>query len=134
VRPGRSPRPGHPVTATNVKATVPSGVLSLSTSVNGNLIRLTVVDTQAGNQPWAITASSGPGNVGLTGLKATGVPGNALTAANLTLGDTGLSGSSPQLIVADSGQADGTIGISGLLTFSSPASAGTVTITISILS
>jgi hypothetical protein len=122
----------------------------LSAGSRGALVTVRVVDTQAGNQPWVITAlASGAGedrslsaeSVGLTGLTATGLPGNALTAADLTLADRppaasggtgygGLGGSAPHVIVTDSGQADGTISVSGLLTFSAGAFAGTVTVTI----
>jgi hypothetical protein len=122
---------------------------------------ITVVDTQAGNIPWTVTAlasnlsdgGSNPGstisgeNVGLTGLLAVAVPGNALTAGDLTFtnaaapippvaptdtGSQGLGGSVPHLIVTDATQADGTIGINGLLTLNAPTSteAGTFTGTI----
>jgi hypothetical protein len=126
----------------------------LTAGSRGAVVTLRVVDTQAGNQPWVITAqASGAGdggnlsaaNVGLTGLTATGVPGNALTAADLTLADqppaapqagpgatgyAGLGGTAPHVIVTDAGQADGTINVSGLLTFNAGAFAGTVTVTI----
>ena len=112
---------------------------------------ITVVDTQASNTPWSITAwagdlsddGTGPTsvisaeNVGLTGLIAVPVPGNPLTAADLTFADQpaadppvgaadtgslGLGGQFPHLIVADSGQADGTIGINGTITINAPSS------------
>jgi hypothetical protein len=112
---------------------------------------ITVVDTQASNTPWSITAWSGNlsddgtgpmsvisgENVGLTGLVAVPVPGNPLTAADLTFtdqpaadppvgpadtGSLGLGGAAPHLIVADSGQADGTIGINGTITINAPSS------------
>jgi hypothetical protein len=126
---------------------------------------ISVVDTQAGNLPWTITAlasalsdgGKNPGstisgeNVGLTGLTAVPVPGNALTAADLTFtnqpaasppvsptdtGDLGLGGTAAHLIVTDATQADGTIGINGTVTLTAPTSTeaglftGTITITI----
>jgi len=155
VRPARHPQPvsAQSATTANIEAAVPSGVLSLfvtgtslSAGSGGALVSFRVVDTQAGDQPWVITAlASGSQNVGLTGLTASSVPGNALTAADLTLADqppaaarsradrtgyTGLGGTAPHVIVTDAGQADGTIGVSGLLTFSAGAFAGTITVTI----
>lgn len=127
---------------------------------------ITIVDTQAGNVPWAVTAissdlsdgGSGAGsvisgeNVGLTNLTAVPVPGNALTAADLTFfdqpaalppagpadtGDQGLGGTIPHLIVQDATQATGTIGVNGTVTLNAPTSTqagtfvGTIALTIS---
>jgi len=126
---------------------------------------ITVVDTQAGNLPWTVSAlssnlgdgGSNPGssisgeNVGLTGLAAVAVPGNALTGADLTLtnqpaasppvgptdtGSAGLGGAAAHMIVSDATQADGTIGINGTVTLNAPTSTeaglfvGTITFTI----
>jgi hypothetical protein len=112
---------------------------------------ISVVDTQAGNLPWTITAwasalTDGAANagstisgedVGLTGLTAVPVPDNALTAADLTFSDQaaanppvgpddagsqGLGGPVPHVIATDAVQGDGTIGINGLLTITAPTS------------
>jgi hypothetical protein len=112
---------------------------------------ITVVDTQAGNVPWTVTAlssnlgdgGSNPGstisgeNVGLTNLAPVPITGNALTAADLTLtnqpaasppvaptdtGSQGLGGSAAHTIVTDATQADGTIGINGTVTLNAPTS------------
>jgi hypothetical protein len=127
---------------------------------------ITIIDTQASNAPWAVTAwaselSDGGDDatsvisaedVGLTGLFAVPVPGNSLTAADLTFddqpaadppvgpgdsGSLGLGGQSPHLIVSDAGQADGTIGINGTITINAPSSTeagtfgGTLVLTVS---
>jgi hypothetical protein len=142
-------------------ADVPTAGADPDTTFNG----ITVVDTQAGNLPWTVTAlssalgdgGSNPGstisaeNVGLTGLAAVPVSGNALTAGDLTFtdapaasppvaptdtGSQGLGGSTPHLIVTDAGQAVGTIGINGTVTLNAPTSTeaglfvGTITFTI----
>jgi Bacterial Ig-like domain (group 3) len=142
-------------------ADVPTAGADPDTTFNG----ITVVDTQAGNLPWTVTAlssalgdgGSNPGstisaeNVGLTGLAAVPVPGNALTAGDLTFtdapaaspavaptdtGSQGLGGATPHLIVTDAGQAVGTIGINGTVTLNAPTSTeaglfvGTITFTI----
>jgi hypothetical protein len=126
---------------------------------------ITVVDTQADNTPWTVSALAsdlsdgltGPGNlisgedVGLTGLTAVAVTGDPLTAADLTLADQpaasppvgpfdvgtlGLGGPAAHLIISDAAQADGTIGIDGVITINAPTSTqpgvygGTITITI----
>jgi hypothetical protein len=126
---------------------------------------ITVVDTQAGNLPWTVTAlasnlgDGGPDagstisaqDVGLTRLAAVTVPGNALTAADLAFtnqpaasppvtpgntGHQGLGGSAAHTIVADSQQADGTVGINGTVTVNAPTSTeaglfvGTITFTV----
>jgi len=112
---------------------------------------ITVVDTQASNLPWTVTAwaselSDGGASalslisgedVGLTGLTAVAVPGNPLTAADLTVvdqpaadppvaptdtGSQGLGGPVPHVIVTDAGQAEGTIGINGTVTINAPSS------------
>jgi hypothetical protein len=112
---------------------------------------ITVVDTQAGNLPWNITAlasalsdgGTNPGstisgeNVGLTNLTAVPVSGNALTASDLTFtnqpaasppvsptdaGSLGLGGAAAHTIVVDANQADGTIGINGTVTLNAPTS------------
>jgi hypothetical protein len=112
---------------------------------------ITVVDTQAGNVPWTVTALSsnlGDGgshagstisgeNVGLTNLTPVPITGNALTAADLTLtnqpaasppvaptdtGSQGLGGTAAHTIVSDATQADGTIGINGTVTLNAPTS------------
>lgn len=49
-------------------------------------------------------------------------------------GSAGLGGSAPHVIVTDAGQADGSIGISGLLTFGSPAGSFAATVTVTIVS
>jgi hypothetical protein len=142
-------------------ADVPTAGADPDTTFNG----ITVVDTQAGNLPWTVTAlasalgdgGKNPGStisaedVGLTGLTAVPVPGNALTAGDLTFtdaaaasppvgptdtGSAGLGGSTPHLIVTDAGQAVGTIGINGTVTLNAPTSTeaglftGTITFTI----
>lgn len=128
-------------------ADVPTAGAIPDTTFNG----ITVVDTQAGNLPWSITALSSalsdggknPGstisgeNVGLTNLAAVPVSGNALTAADLTFtnqpaasppvsptdaGSLGLGGAAAHLIVQDALQADGTIGINGTVTLNAPTS------------
>jgi hypothetical protein len=127
---------------------------------------ITVVDTQASNLPWSISAwasnlsdggqtvqslISGE-DVGLTGLTAVAVPGNPLTAADLTFfdqpaadppvlatdtGSQGLGGQNSHVIVTDAGQAEGTIGINGTITVNAPTSteagtfAGTIVLTLS---
>jgi hypothetical protein len=142
-------------------ADVPTAGAIPDTTFNG----ITVVDTQAGNLPWTITALSSalsdggknPGsvisgeNVGLTGLTAVPVAGNALTGSDLTFtnqpaatppvgptdaGSLGLGGSVAHTIVTDATQADGTIGINGTVTLNAPTSTeaglfiGTITFTI----
>jgi hypothetical protein len=125
-----------------------------------------VVDTKAGSVPWTVSAlasnlSDGLGhptstisgeNVGLTGLSAVSVPGNAIvagdvlftnqTAATPPVGPTdtgaaGLGGGTPHVIATDSAQPDGTVGINGTVTLNAPTSteAGifTGTITFSIV-
>jgi len=142
-------------------ADVPTGGAIPDTTFNG----ITVVDTQAGNLPWSVTALSsnlGDGgsnagstisgeNVGLSGLAAVPVTGNALTGGDLTFfnqpaasppvgptdtGSQGLGGAAAHTIVSDAGQADGTIGINGTVTLNAPTSTeaglfvGTITFTI----
>lgn len=132
---------------------------------NSTFNGITIVDTQAGNLPWNVTAissnlsdgGSNPGstisgeNVGLTNLTAVPIPGNALTAADLTLfnqpaplppvgptdtGGQGLGGTTPHLIVQNMTQATGTIGVDGTVTLNAPTSteagtfAGTITFTL----
>jgi len=127
---------------------------------------ITVVDTQASNLPWTVTAwaselSDGGDSalslisgedVGLTGLTAVPVPGNPLTAGDLTFfdqaaadppvaatdtGSLGLGGPVPHVIVTDAGQAEGTIGINGTITVRAPSSTeagtfgGTLVLTLS---
>jgi hypothetical protein len=128
-------------------ADVPTAGAIPDTTFNG----ITVVDTQAGNLPWTITALSSalsdggknPGsvisaeNVGLTNLVAVPVAGNALTGSDLTFtpqpaaappvsptdtGSLGLGGTVAHTIVTDAGQADGTIGINGTVTLNAPTS------------
>jgi hypothetical protein len=128
-------------------ADVPTAGAIPDTTFNG----ITVVDTQAGNLPWAVTAlasnlgdgGSNPGstisghNVGLASLAAVAVPGNALTAGDLVFsnqpaanppvgptdtGSAGLGGATAHTIVTDSQQADGTIGINGTVTLNAPTS------------
>ncbi len=128
-------------------ADVPTAGAIPDSTFNG----ITVVDTQAGNLPWTVTALSSalgdgghnPGstisgeNVGLTNLVAVPVTGNALTAADLTLtnlpaasppvgptdtGSQGLGGATAHTIVVDATQADGTIGINGTVTLNAPTS------------
>jgi hypothetical protein len=126
---------------------------------------ITVVDTLAENTPWTISALAsdlsdgvaGPGNlisgedVGLTDLTAVAVAGDPLTALDLTLADQpaasppvgpfdtgtlGLGGPAAHVIVSAAAQADGTIGIDGVITINAPSSTqpgvygGTITITI----
>jgi len=126
---------------------------------------ITVVDTQAANAPWTVSAQASDlsnggvesnglisaEDVGLTDLTAVAVSGDPLTAADLTLvdqpaasppvspGDTGtlgLGGPAAHLVVADATQADGTIGINGVITINAPTSTlpgvygGTITITV----
>jgi hypothetical protein len=126
---------------------------------------ITVVDTQAGDLPWTVTAlasnlgdgGTNPGStisgedVGLSDLLAVPVYGNALTAGDLTLhdqpaadppvgpadtGTQGLGGGAPHTIANDFEQADGTIGITGIITLNAPTSTeagvftGTITFTI----
>lgn len=112
---------------------------------------ITVVDTQASNLPWSITAWAsdlGDGgdsalslisgeNVGLTGLTAVPVPGSSVTASDLTFfdqpaadppvgpadtGSLGLGGQVAHVIITDAGQAEGTIGINGTITINAPTS------------
>jgi hypothetical protein len=112
---------------------------------------ITVIDTQASNLPWTITAWAsdlGDGgdsalslisgeNVGLTGLTAVPVPGSSVTASDLTFfdrpaadppvgpadtGSLGLGGQVAHVIVTDGGQAEGTIGINGTITINAPTS------------
>jgi len=112
---------------------------------------ITVVDTQASNSPWTITAwasdlsdggDSAPSlisgeNVGLTGLTAVPVPGGSVTASDLTFldqpaadppvgptdtGSLGLGGQPAHVIVTDTAQAEGTIGINGTITINAPTS------------
>lgn len=127
---------------------------------------ITVVDTQDSNVPWSISAwasdlSDGGNNaqsrisgenVGISGLTAVPVPGNPLTAGDLTFfdrpaasppvaptdtGSLGLGGQLSHVIVTDSGQAEGTIGINGTITINAPSSteagtyAGTIVLTLS---
>jgi hypothetical protein len=112
---------------------------------------ITVVDTQASNLPWTVTAWASEltdggdsaqslingEDVGLTALTAVAVPGNPLTAGDLTFldrpaadppvaaadtGSLGLGGPVPHVIVTDAGQAEGTIGINGTITINAPSS------------
>ena len=127
---------------------------------------ITIVDTQSSNLPWTLTAWSSAlsdggtsaqslisgENVGLTGLTAVPVPGNSLTASDVTLidqpaadppvgpadtGSLGLGGQNAHVIVADTGQAEGTIGINGIITINAPLSTepgtfgGTIVLTLS---
>jgi hypothetical protein len=139
-------------------AFTPASSLNLAGTQPTQLV--TVVDTRAGNQPWTITAlASSPASarggrgskasaeaVGITDLTAVAISGNALSAADLTLSDlppagprspasTGLGGTSPHVLVADAVQADGTIGIDGVITLA-PTSGrpgsytGTITLTL----
>jgi hypothetical protein len=140
---------------------VPTAGTIPDTTFNG----ITVVDTQSGNLPWTVSAQasalsdggSNPGSsisaedVGLTNLTAVAVPGNGLTAGDLTFtdapaaspavgptdtGSQGLGGGSPHTIVTDATQAIGTIGINGTVTLVAPTSTeagtfvGTITFTI----
>jgi hypothetical protein len=140
---------------------VPTEGGSPDASFNG----ITVVDTQAANTPWTVSALAsdlsdsimGSGDlissedVGLTNLTAVAVPGDPLTGADLTFtdlpaasppvapgdaGTLGLGGPTAHLVVADATQADGTIGINGVITVNAPTSTpagvyvGTVTITV----
>jgi|GEM_PF-1372586 hypothetical protein len=126
---------------------------------------ITVVDTQSGNLPWSVSAaasnlSDGTGhangvisgeNVGLTGLTAVLVPGNAIVAGDVTLtnqaapvppvgptdtGTSGLGGGIAHLIATDTLQPEGTVGINGTVTLNAPTSTeaglfvGTITFTI----
>ena len=130
---------------------VPADVPTAGQIPDGTFNGVTIVDTQAGNMPWTITAISSnlsdgganPGstisgeNVGLTNLTAVPVPGNALTPADLTFvnqpgplppvgpadtGDQGLGGTTPHLIVQDMTQATGTIGVNSTVTLKAPTS------------
>jgi hypothetical protein len=112
---------------------------------------ITIVDTQTSNSPWNVTAwaselSNGGDSalsvisgedVGLSGLTAVAVPGDPLTAGDVTLfdgpaasppvaatdtGSLGLGGPAPHEIVSDAGQAGGTIGINGTITVNAPSS------------
>jgi hypothetical protein len=142
-------------------ADVPTAGQSPNTTFNG----ITVVDTQSGNLPWTVSAAAsnltdGTGhangaisgeNVGLSGLTAVFVPGNAIVAGDVTLtnvsaatppvaptdpGSLGLGGGIAHAIAADSAQPDGTVGINGLVTLNAPTSTeagiftGTITFTI----
>lgn len=124
---------------------------------------ITVIDTQAANTPWTVSGlasdlSNGTAgdlisgeNVGLTDLTSVAVPGDPLTSADLVFldqpaasppvaaadaGTLGLGGAVAHLVVADATQADGTIGINGVITVNAPTSTpagmyvGTVTITV----
>jgi hypothetical protein len=126
---------------------VPTAGASPDPAFNG----ITVIDTQSGNLPWTITAWStslsddgtsaqsviSGENVGITGLAAVPVPGNSLTAGDLTFfdqpaadppvapadtGSLGLGGQVAHVIVTDAGQAEGTIGINGTITINAPTS------------
>jgi hypothetical protein len=121
-----------------------------------------VVDTRAGNANWTASAQSNDltdgaagdsinaQNVGLTGLAAVPVSGNALTAASLTLtpnaasdpalapgvtGSAGLGGV-PHAFAATTAGGDGSIGVTGTLTINAPTSTkagvytGTITFTV----
>ncbi len=110
---------------------------------------ITVVDTQSGNLPWTVTATSsnlsdGSGdangvisgeNVGLTNLAAVLVPGNAIVAGDVNLfnqpaasppvapTDTGSLGLiAGPTIATDTAQPDGTVGINGTVTLNAPTS------------
>jgi hypothetical protein len=112
---------------------------------------ITIVDTQTSNSPWNVTAwaselSNGGDSalsvisgedVGLTGLTAVAVPGDPLTAGDLTFfdqpaasppvaasdsGSLGLGGPAPHEIVSDAGQAEGAIGINSTITLNAPSS------------
>ena len=137
-----------------------------ATPPNPTFNGITVVDTQTSNLPWTVTAWSGGlsdggnraqslingENVGLTGLTAVPVPGNPLTASDVTLfdqpaadppvgptdtGSLGLGGQVAHVIVTDAGQAEGTIGINGTITINAPTSTepgtfgGTIVLTLS---
>jgi hypothetical protein len=124
---------------------------------------ITVVDTTPGDLGWTVQALatnlsevggssqiSGE-NVGLTGLTAVIVPGEALTAGDVTLtnnaaasppvasndpGDQGLGGTAKTIAATNSSQTDGAIGINGTVTLNAPVSnpagtyVGTITFTI----
>lgn len=114
-----------------------------------------VVDTRAGNADWAASAQASvltsqnkdlidAQNVGLTGLQAIPVTGNALTASSLqftpnpaaepavapnSTGQLGLGGGVAHQFAATTGGGDGSIGMVGTLTITAPTStkAGTYT-------
>jgi hypothetical protein len=109
---------------------------------------ITVTDTRAGDLAWTVSALASPltssagsvsaQNVGLTGIVADPVSGNALTAGSVVAtsnpaaspavapsapGAAGLGGGSPHRVLhADHGE--GSIGFHGLVTLNAPSSAG----------
>jgi hypothetical protein len=120
-----------------------------------------IVDTKAGNANWTASVLASPltdagsdaisaENLGLTGLTAVPLGGNAQTAANLHVtnlpaatgvapGDTGsagLGGSTAHAFANTINGGDGTIGVKGTLTLNAPTSTvaghytGTVTFTV----
>ena len=116
-------------------------------SISAPITGITIADTRAGNLPWTVSAqatdlTNGSGgtidsqNLGLTGLVADPVAGNALTAASVTpsanaaasppvapgaTGSGGLGGGvSHTVLHADHGA--GSIGYHGLLTLTAPTS------------
>jgi Bacterial Ig-like domain (group 3) len=124
---------------------VPTQGASPDPTFNG----ITVVDTQSGNLPWTVTATSsnlsdGSGhpngvingeNVGLTGVTPVLVPGNAIAAGDVNVfdhaaanppvsptdpGTLGLKGG--PTIASDTLQPDGTVGINGTVTLNAPTS------------
>jgi hypothetical protein len=139
---------------------VPTAGAYPDTTFNG----ITVVDTTPGDLPWTVTAlstnlteSGGSAqisgeNVGLTNLTPVYVPGESLTAADVTTtdyaaasppvastdtGDLGIGGTAKTIAATNSSQTDGTIGINGTVTLNAPVSTpaglyvGTITFTIS---
>lgn len=111
---------------------------------------ITVVDTQADDQPWTVSAAAGNlsddsgdaagvisgENVGLTNLIAVSVPGNAIGPGDVNLfnqpaasppagpagtSDAGLGGGQ-HVIATDTQQPVGTVGINGVVTLSAPTS------------
>jgi hypothetical protein len=141
------------------------GPLTLSSSAtqfsgSAPFTDISVTDTRAGNLPWTAKALAGPlssgtnsingQNVGLTGLIADPIAGNALTAASVVAtnnpaadpavtpadpGNLGLGGSAPHTVLF-AAQGLGSIGFHGILTLNAPSSTpagtytGTVTFTI----
>ena len=117
------------------------------TNFNG----ITIVDTQAGNLPWTVSAlasnlsdgGKNPGstisgeNVGLTNLTPVFVSGNAIQAGDVTVtnqppatppvsptdtGSLGLGGTAAHVIATDSAQPTGTVGINGTVVLNAPTS------------
>lgn len=137
-----------------LSATTPFGDGTVAGSIE-------IVDTRGGNLPWSASASATPlsngaggrissENLGLTGLHAIYVPGNALQAGSLYLkdipaaspavgpddrGPDGLRGGG-HVLAATGGAGSGTVGITGTLSVKAPTSApsgryaGTITFTV----